>query len=218
MASHRGHITFSTLVAAGYAAAGIQYYDMLPEHVLLASVIIVIAGMLPDIDAGGSAPSRELGGLLAAISPIAVLEFYPDIKTGGVTRIALVVVASYLFTRVFVVRGLKKFTVHRGMIHSLPAAIILFEITYLMFLELVWVDRMYISLAALVGFLSHLVLDSWSNVDLLKGAMGQSESKGKPLKLFGDSSFATVVMYCCALVLGWFVSADFYPEWQQYWQ
>ena len=107
MASHRGHITFSTAIAAGYAYAGMEHYDINPEYVLLASVIIVIAGMLPDIDAGASGPSRELGGLLAAVSPIFALEYYPDLKTGGVTRIALVVIGCYLFTRVFVVRGLK---------------------------------------------------------------------------------------------------------------
>ena len=86
----------------------------------MSAVIIAIAGMLPDIDASQSSPAKELAGLIAALTPVFLLEYFPKLHTAGTARIALVVICSYLLTRLVVVRGLESFTKHRGMIHSIP--------------------------------------------------------------------------------------------------
>lgn len=212
MAQHQSHITFSIIVGIGYALLGISVFQIFPEHALLASVIIVIAGMLPDVDAGGGAPARELGGLIAAISPLAVIEFFPGLKAGGIARIALVVICCYFITRMIVVRVLQKFTVHRGIIHSIPAAIITGEVVYLLFWDLYWQDRLYLATGAFVGFFSHLFLDASTNLDLIGRALGKGEKKPAALKLRGKSLGATLAMYASVIVLGWFVVQDVYPQ------
>lgn len=205
-------MSFSVVIGVAYAVVGVLFFDIFLELAFLASAIVVITGMLPDIDAKSSAPARELGGLLAAVAPIALIELYPGVRAGGLARVALVVVCCYFVTRVIVVRLLQRFTVHRGMVHSLPAAIITFEIVYLLFWDLYWYDRLYIGIAGFVGFMSHLVLDASGNIDLLGKALGKAEKKPAALKLVSDRTGATVFMYASMLVLGWFVALDVYPH------
>jgi len=212
MVKQQNHFKFSAGVALSYAGAGIFVFDIYPEHVLLASVIVVLAGMLPDIDAGSGSPLKELGGLLAAVSPLVVLQYFPTLNNGDVGRLALVVICCYLLTRVLVVRGIQKFTQHRGMIHSVPAAILTFEATYLLFWDLLWVDRLYIAFAAFVGFLSHLLLDAYGNLNLVGRALGKAEKKPAVLKFFGNSWPSTVLVYSGVFALGFLIAEDFYPH------
>ena len=211
MAEQQTHISFSIALAAAYAAAGIFVFGVFPELVVLASVIVVVAGILPDVDSGKGPPAREFGGLLAAVSPLLIFEFYPELRAGGVARITLVVVCSYLLTRIVVVRGLQKFTHHRGILHSIPAAIITFELTYLLFWDVFWYDRLYLASAAFVGFMSHLLLDAYTNLDLVGKAMGSGSKKPAALSLRGDTIPGTLAVYAGMLVLGYYVAVDFYP-------
>lgn len=212
MAQHQSHISFSAALGIAYAAGGVYALNVLPEHAILALALVVITGILPDIDGGEGAPAQELGALLAMIAPVALVESFPQLRAGGVARIALVVIGSYLLTRVLVVRGLQKFTVHRGMLHSLPAAIILFEVVYLVFWDMFWHDKLYIAGAAFVGYFSHLLLDATSNVDLVGRALGKSEKKEPVLKLAGGGWGTTLAFYGSAAVLAWYIVQDFYPH------
>lgn len=211
MADYQGHISFSTFVAIGYALLGVYVLGIYPEYILLASVLVVITGMLPNVDAAGGAPARELGGLLAAITPLVVLSQFPSLEAGGIARIALVVIASYLLTRILVVRLLEKITVHRGVFHSVPAAIIVFEIVYLLFWDLYLLDRLFIAAAAFIGFFSHLLLDAYGNLDIVGTALGKPKKKARVIKFGGSTWGATIALYSCVLFLGYFVARDFYP-------
>jgi membrane-bound metal-dependent hydrolase YbcI (DUF457 family) len=212
VAQPQSHVTFSVSIGLAYALGGVFIFNFLPEHAVLASVIVIIAGMLPNIDSKGGASAREMGGLLAAISPIVLIEFFPGLKAGGIARIALLVVCCYLITRMVVVRALERFTVHRGIFHSIPAAILTFEVVYLLFWDLYWKERLFIAIAALVGFLSHLILDALTNLDLLGRAFGKGERKPAVLKFTGKTLGSTVAMYISVVVLGWFIAIDIYPS------
>ncbi len=212
MAQYQSHISFSVFIAAAYAFLGGFLFDLPLEQLLLSSVIVVVAGMLPDVDATGGVPEREVGGLLAAVAPIIVLEFFPGLHSGGVARIALVVISAYLLTRYIVVRALQKYTVHRGMIHSIPAGIITGQLVFLLFWDLHWFNRLFLASAAVVGYLSHLFLDGYTNLDLVGKAMGKEKKQSPALKFFAPSWGANLVMYGCVGVLSWVIAKDFYPN------
>ena len=110
MATSQSHFSFSLITAALYAALAILLFHFKPELVLLSSVLVVVAGMLPNIDQSGSNQAREMGSLLAAIAPLVCLEIFPGVSRSGIPRIALVVVLCYLITRLVIVRGLKNST------------------------------------------------------------------------------------------------------------
>lgn len=209
MARHQSHFTFSTFLAIGYAVGGVLAFRIHPEFALLASVVVVVAGLLPNIDNGpGAGPAKEFIGFIAALAPLLIIENFPGLKAGGIARISLVVICSYLLTRIIFSRIVFKFTANRGMIHSIPAAIICFELVYILFWDLLWRDRLYVATAALVGFLGHLFLDATTNIEIT-GAEGK---KPPVMKLFGKTWTETTILYSTALVLGWFVARDIYPQ------
>jgi hypothetical protein len=97
------------------------------------------------------------------------------------------------------------------MIHSIPASIIVFELAFLLFHDVYWKERMYLSAAAFIGFLSHLVLDGYSNLDLVGRMMGKAQKATPALKVIGPTWGKTFVLYGLVTYLGYFVMRDLYP-------
>ncbi len=212
MAKYQSHVTFSTVLSAVFVAAGIMLFGIYIEQALLAGVILVFAGLLPNVDSGHTESTREFGALLAAIVPLILIEFFPFVKDGGVSRLALVIVTVYLFTRLVVVRMLQSMTATRGMLHSIPAAIITTEVVYLFFFDLFWKDRLYVAIAAFIGFASHLLLDGYTNVDLLRAFNKSGKRPPAVFKMRADSAGSTIAAYLSIAVLGYFVMKDLYPH------
>jgi hypothetical protein len=216
MAEQQTHFSVSLVLGLVYALMGLLVFDVDPELVVLASVIISVTGILPDVDSGKGPPAREFGSLLAAVSPLLLFDFFPELRVGGVARVVLVVVCCYLLTRIIITRALQKFTHHRGIIHSIPAAMITAELTYLLFWDVFWYDRLYLACSALIGYLSHLVLDAYTNLDFVGKTMGNASRKAPALKWRGDTMGSTLVLYGCMFFFGYFVAVDFYPGISRY--
>lgn len=202
------------LLGIAYALGGIYAFNIYHETALLAAVIIFVTSVLPEIDAGKSQSSRELVGLLAAVAPLAILQAYPNLQAAGISRLALVVISSYILTRIVVTRLLSSCTSPMGMIHSIPAAIVTFEVVYLLFSDLYRKDRLFVAGAAFIGYFGHLFIDAYSNLDIFGKATGQAKRGPRALKFTGDKLGPTFVMYCSMFVLGWFVVRDLYPHFQ----
>lgn len=212
MVQTKGHLTFSIFLGGSYALLGVYGLGFLPEHAILAMLLVLIFGMLPDIDSSGSNVAKEFGACLAAVAPIVILEYFPELRVGGLSRIALVVIACYLATRIITMQGLHQITKQQGMIHSVPAAIIVFELSYLFFYDLFWQDRLFLAVAAFLGYMGHLFLDATSNFDIAGTAFGGGK-KGRPvLKLVGENWLANVVVYCCLMFFGYHVFLDISPH------
>ena len=209
---YKSYISFSTLVAAFYVAIGSHFFHIHPENLLLAAIIIVLCGMLPNIDASREEPAKEMGALIAAIAPFIVLEAFPQLQSSGIARISLVIIGSYLVTRIVIVRTLLQYTEPRGLIHSIPAAILAFEAVYLIYWDLYWVDRLFLAGAAFSGYFGHLMLDAYGNLDILGQATGKPVS-GKPvLKLWGESAGLSFALYAGVAFLGYYVFSDIMPH------
>jgi hypothetical protein len=121
-----------------------------------------IAGMMPDLDSGPGIPLRESVAFAAAVVPLMLVN---RLHETGIPTEALILLgaAAYLGIRFGVTRLIKKFAIHRGMFHSLPAALIAGQITYLAFGAENQLCRYFMASAVVIGFLTHLVLDEiWS--------------------------------------------------------
>lgn len=212
MAQDQNHISFSLLSAAGYAGIGLLWWNIYPEHILLACVLAVIGGLLPNIDTTGSLQERELAGFLAAVVPLYLLSEFPGLEAGGVSRIALVVILAYAVTRLVVGYLLSFFTAHRGMIHSIPAAIVAWEAAYLSFSDLYWTERLFVSGGLFVGYLSHLILDAATNRQVVANALGQKCDKIPAMKWFGSKKTPTLAIYLLMFFLGYHVWIDLGPH------
>jgi membrane-bound metal-dependent hydrolase YbcI (DUF457 family) len=113
--------------------------------------------------------------------------------------IILIGAALYLLIRFGGAWLLQRFTVHRGMFHSLPAAAIFGEIGYL----LASGDtnlRLYKAGAVVLGYMSHLILDEIWSIEWAHGLHFKS-SFGTALKLYGHKRWANVTTFTKLAVL-----------------
>lgn len=203
------HSFFAAFAGIALAVFGISSLHIHPEHALLAAVIVFVTGLLPDIDQEpGVGPTRDIGGMLAAVAPLVVLEMFPNIKAGGTARIALVVICSFLLCRLIIVTYFENFTNHRGMVHSIPAAIVTAQISYLLFWDMFLKDRLFVTAAAFAGYFLHLLIDGYGNIDLT----GKKGKKAPVLKLTAPTIEGTLATYAVVLLLGWFVWRDLVPQ------
>ncbi|MBL7663101.1 metal-dependent hydrolase [bacterium] len=208
MASYQSHINVSAITGLLYAIIGVVLIKASAELALLAAGLIVVTGMLPDIDGGEKSPAHEFGCFLGALVPFILFQFHPEIFNGSAIRLASILLGSYLISRIFVVRILKAFTIRRGLFHSVPAALIATELTYLVFFDANHRERLYLAVATMLGFMSHLMLDATSNVDLIGNAFGGAEPKPRALKFRGNSSLATVAVYAVLILCTYLVLQD----------
>ena len=126
------HITGSTIVGVAYGAGAWYLGGIPPETCVLAAGLCSVSGMLPDLDSGPGVPLRESCAFAAAVVPMLMIHRFHQMGFPLETMI-LVGAAIYLTIRFGVSTLLKRFAIHRGMFHSLPAALIAGEIAFLAF-------------------------------------------------------------------------------------
>jgi len=163
MADFKTHITFSTLAGAAYGAAGF-YYGASLESSMLAAGLCSVAGILPDLDSDSGIPYRESVAFLSAFIPMALVQRFEHLGWGRET-IVLAAALIYITVRFVVADIFRRYTVHRGMWHSIPAAASVGLITFLVADDKDLLLRAYWTGAAVSGFLIHLSLDELYSVD-----------------------------------------------------
>jgi hypothetical protein len=210
MAGFRTHIATSTTLGIGYAAGAHYFFNVPYESCVLAGGLCSISGMLPDLDSDSGVPLRESVAFAAAAVPVMMVRRFERLGMPLETMI-LAGMAIYLLIRFGLATLLKKYTVHRGMFHSLPAALVSAEIAFLIFdHENLWL-RYYTAGAVMLGFLSHLLLDEFWSIDVRRGRLRLKKSFGTAMKIWGDSLWANVSTYAKVILLTYLVVQD--PQW-----
>lgn len=199
MANFRTHIGFSTTLGCGYA--GLGYLLGAPaETAVLAGGLCGISGMLPDIDSDKGIPLRETMAFAAAVVPLLSID---RMQVLGLSYESIVLAGAgiYLTIRFGVARLLATYTVHRGMFHSIPAALVVAGLAFLLTgcgnLEL----RYYKAGAVLLGYVSHLVLDEVYSVEFSRGRFRLKRSFGTALKWWSRSLWANISTYAKLIVV-----------------
>lgn len=211
MAGFRTHITVSSLLGAGYGAVGATVWGMPLPTSILAGGLCGVSGMLPDLDSDSGVPLRESIAFAAAIVPMMLVDRF---EAMGYSHELIVLIggAVYFSVRFGLAAFLKKFTVHRGMFHSLPAAAIFGLLAF-------WLcsgnvdSRYYKSAAVVAGFLSHLLLDEIYSIEWTGGRLRLKKSFGTALKMFSGKLVPDAVTYSVLLFVGFVVVND--PVWLQ---
>jgi len=200
MANFNTHITVAG--AASLAATGVCLQaDLITQsQALLLLPLGIIAGVLPDIDSDHSVPARLVFGLLSfAVAAALVfscqgkMNVYALLLLGGAGALFMRHIILYIFTRI---------TVHRGLFHSLPAALLSGLLAALLGVRLFhWTAHFAWLAAAFVsgGYLFHLLLDEIYSVDLMGGTFKQSF--GSALTLFSTSAWASYLLLYLAVGL-----------------
>ena len=198
MAGYRAHFAFGALTAACVAVAMLVISWVSLKVMPLVFLIAVIGSMLPDIDSDTGLPVRLLFGTLA-VATIGLALFYTMNSTAtSWLQQGLIGVGAGLFVY-FIIGGIfKHFTEHRGVFHSIPAALVmgLVAMSVSGLLGLGEKLALVVGLAITAGYLSHLVLDEINSTVSLSGIpFKPKKSLGTALKLTGGSRMTTTAIY-----------------------
>ncbi len=209
MAGFKTHIATSTVLGIGYGATAHFGYDVPLDQCLLAAGLCSVSGMLPDLDSDNSVPVRESLAFAGAAVPMLLVERFRQM---GMTTDAIVLTAGILYVLIRFGLGafLKSYTRHRGMFHSLPAALIFAELTYLACDCPDNSTRLFKAGGVLIGFMSHLILDEIWAVQF-RGGFRLKSSFGTALKLWDKVWWANLSAYAKLILLTWVLMDE--PAW-----
>jgi len=232
MANFKTHLSAAAIASSAIAGLtiNIQLIDLqdAPWLVLAGT----IGGLLPDVDSDHSKPAKLLFLLLAIISTLAILSifsisyeitelFNPDKFVCDISilnapsllatlsekcipfSLLLIVLTTFITVRYLLFSVFKSLTVHRGVFHSILAAIFFALLTTCITYFHLQQDIVFAWLSGLfvfIGFIVHLLLDEAYSVDLSNSKI--KKSFGTALKLWSYKSWpASVIMLLCTLSL-----------------
>ena len=200
MAGFQTHIATSTVLGIGYGAAGCLLYQVPVETCIVAGGLCSLSGMLPDLDSDSGVPVRETVSLVAAVAPMLMIDRFQHMHWSH-ERIIIAAAILYLVVRFGVAEFFKRYTVHRGMWHSIPAMFTASLLAFLLYsvenIEL----RLFVAGAVMLGFFSHLLLDEIWAVGFGWTGPRLKKSFGTALKFWGPSRWANVSVYAKLLIV-----------------
>ena len=202
MAGYREHISVSGMLGLAYAFAAIFLLGFTAVQSAVAAILTWIAGMLPDLDSETGRPVQEMSGLTAAIVPVALFQHTMALGVSA-DRATLASLLLYAVVRYGGPALLGKFTVHRGMFHSIPALLIAVNLTFLGYYSEELRVRMLMAVGVGIGFLSHLVLDEMYSVQWDGVRVRLKKSSGTALKFFGKNQITNGFAIGLTLFLTW---------------
>jgi hypothetical protein len=220
MASFHQHVAASTALGVGYGAAAWLGMQIDWATCVIAGGLTGLAGMLPDLDAPTGQPVREVFGLAATLAPVLLIRqlsagvswTYDRLVGGEVeltpAQIVVVMAACYFTVRFAAAWLLDRLTVHRGMWHSIPAALITAAIAFLLLDAPDPMTRLLLAGGPFLGFMSHLVMDEIWSLRVSDGDVQLKKSAGTAMKFFSSSIPATLTAYVILLGLCWALLHD----------
>ena len=198
MAGFRMHVSTSTVLGVGYAGVLALGYGVPVDTAIVSGALCGFSGMLPDIDSETGVPLRETMAFSAAIVPMMLvprLETFCAANGLGHDSLVLAAVAMYLFVRFGVANMIRKFTVHRGMFHSIPAMLIFTGLAFLVSGGASIEARYLKAGGVMAGFMSHLILDEIYAIEFAGGRWRLKKSFGTAIKFWGDDRWSNFSTY-----------------------
>jgi hypothetical protein len=207
MANFNTHLSIASVAGTGAALVAVNVHLIAGADMPGLIFLGALGGLLPDIDASNSRPVKLLFNVLALMGVAGVLQIFKD--SYSPYPLLLIVTGAYLFIRYGLFALFNRLTVHRGVFHSVLAALffaLLMTCISYHFLHWdvlhAWLNGIFIAL----GFIVHLLLDELYSVDLSNARM--KNSFGTALKLFSYNNMtASALMTICTMMLYWMAPA-----------
>ncbi|MGR9012579.1 MAG: metal-dependent hydrolase [Gammaproteobacteria bacterium] len=203
MANFNTHLFIASVAGTGAALVAANVRLIANNDIPWLVFLGTLGGLLPDIDADNSKPVKILFNVLAIMGVAAALYKLKD--SSEPNQLLLIMTGIYLFIRYGMMTLFNSLTVHRGVFHSLLAALffaLLMTCISHRFLHWdashAWLNGIFIAL----GFIVHLLLDELYSTNLANLRM--KKSFGSALKLFSYNNMtASVLMTICTIMLYW---------------
>ena len=203
MADFKTHLIAAAAIS-GVASSALQVAGTASQGELITYFALgVTGGLLPDIDLDHSIILRAAFSLLGVTT--AFLGLFALGRGYSLVELVLIWTSIFLLVRFGLLNLFGNFTVHRGLLHSLPAAAISGLATLLIAHEIGGVDSLIAWRCAAfvcIGFLVHLVLDEIYSVDLLGARFKKSFGSAIKLGSF-NQPVGTAALYIAVVLMYW---------------
>lgn len=215
MADFRTHVTTSSVLGVGYAGMGIAMGFHI-ESAIVAGGLCGVSGMLPDLDSDSGIPIRESTGFAAGIVPMLLVDRFHTLNL-SYDWMVLIAAGLYFLIRFAGASLLGRFTVHRGMWHSIPAVMIFAGLAFLVCGPANNEPIRYLKAGGVFfGAMSHLCLDELWSIEWKGGRWRIKRSFGTALKFWSKNGWANFSTYSKLAIVGIMVAAE--PGVNQYLQ
>jgi hypothetical protein len=159
---------------------------------LMAFAFGTVGSLLPDIDANRSKTIELAFTLFAMLST--VLMIFVQVNRYSLIEMFIMAIFLFIVLRYGVIELFRKVSVHRGMFHSVPVAIIWGLGTSILVKHIFYIDDFIAWIYGVMvtfGYLVHLILDEIYSVDLKNRKI--KKSFGTAMKLYKiDTNFAII--------------------------
>jgi len=207
MADFNTHVFGAAALSSLAATIGMKLIDLPVSDALLLTTAGTLGGVLPDIDLKYSTPSKLLFALLGTL--LAMSWLFSQIHAYTVLELWVIALCIFLIVRFPLWWLFHQFTVHRGALHSLAAAMMFAFIAasageHLLQLraELSWLLAIFVA----VGFVLHLILDELYSVDFMGARI--KRSFGSALKILDLERLTPSCVVLFLTLVVWFWTPD----------
>jgi len=183
MANFNTHFTVAATVSAAASGTLLAMKVVTPEQGVIAFILGVLGGLLPDVDSAHSTAIKVGFNVLSLLMTIFLI--FTKSSTYSVLEMLLMSTVVFAGIRYCLLEIFRKFSKHRGMFHSVPVALgwgiavaILMDMFFGLSSLISWVYGFMVSF----GYLIHLTLDETYSVDL--GNRRIKRSFGTALKFY----------------------------------
>jgi membrane-bound metal-dependent hydrolase YbcI (DUF457 family) len=202
------HISGGVVAGAACGAAAAHFFDQPPVDAVAIGVLCCASSLLPDIDSPQSKPTEMLFGMTSVLAPVFLVQGI-GVQHLTPSEIILVALLGYTVVQYVLRRLMQRLTVHRGIFHSIPMALIWGAIVYLAFRHAVPSTQEIAAAAAILGFFVHLAIDEMFSFINFEGIrLSPKQSFGSAFKFFAPSLAANMFAYIVLFILLYFCLAD----------
>jgi hypothetical protein len=206
MASFRTH--FSVGIASGVLSAfAVTSLALVPNSwsfAILIALAVTLGAQMPDMDSDSGLPFHitfsSLSLVTAVLTGMYVWQNYPS------NYLYLVIAPLLAFVLVWGVIGtiFKRFTRHRGMAHSVPAAVLAGLLSFACSSWLGFADwqAFLFGIAISVGYVIHLILDEiWAGFNFHGQLFVPNKAFGSALKFISHDRRLTIAVYAAIAIM-----------------
>jgi membrane-bound metal-dependent hydrolase YbcI (DUF457 family) len=205
MANFATHIGVGTVVSGGLATLTLAANVISHESLVAVTMAGVLGSVLPDIDLKDSRASRAFFSGLAIFISFCVL--FVNAQSYSIAELWLLWLGSFVLVRYGAEAAFHRFSYHRGIWHSLLAAVFFWFLTAVVFKHVLGRHEGVAWLAGgfmFVGYLTHLLLDEFFSVDLMGRRL--KASFGSAVKLYDDRNIGDTSLVAVLTVIAFLLT------------
>lgn len=204
MPGYRTHLTASSVAGAALGTGSLFLGGVSIPSALMAASLCSVGGLVPDIDSKTSQSFRKCLALIAGFSSLLLVSRLRDFPLNA-ESVAMIGGGNFVLIWFFIGGLIKRVTVHRGMCHSIPMALLSAEIIFLLSSGPAEM-RLFNAFALFLGVMIHLILDEFYSFEVDKTKMlpgvNVKKSFGSAIKLIDfDHRFSTAFIFVTLFIL-----------------